>query len=98
VEKVVDAEWENAEELIEDWRLKIPPPLSSIAMVGCGDGVQEIARVCEKENIDLVVMTTHGRRGLARLVHPNLSEKVVRNAHCPVLVLHLNAKMEAMAV
>lgn len=50
-----------------------------------------------KEDVDPAVMTTHGRHGLSRMVHPNLIEKVVRVAPCPVLVLHLNPKMEALA-
>jgi nucleotide-binding universal stress UspA family protein len=97
IEEVIQAEWDNAKERLEEWRRKIPPPLSSIALIGKADPVREISWVCNEHNIDLVVMTTQGRHGLSRLVRPNLSEKVVREAPCPVLVLHLNPKMEAIA-
>lgn len=98
VEQILEKEWEIAQDQVDELRGKIPPPLSSVALVAKGEESYEIANVCEKENIDLVIMTTHGRHGLSRLVHPNVSEKVVRNAPCPVLVLHLNAKTEGMLV
>lgn len=87
---VVAAEWDKAKANLEAWRKRIPRSLSSIAIEGKGMPVSEIPALCEKEKIDLVVMTTHGRHGLPRAIHPNLSERVVRSAPCPVLVLHLN--------
>jgi len=48
-------------------------------------GVIEVARtVCA----DLIVITTHGRTGFSRLLDGSASEKIVRLAPCPVLVLH----------
>ena len=37
--------------------------------------------------IDLIVMSTHGRSGLQRIMLGSVTEKVLRNAHCPVLVI-----------
>lgn len=43
---------------------------------------------CIKPNaIDLIVMSTHGRSGLQRMMLGSVTEKVLRNAHCPVLVI-----------
>lgn len=39
------------------------------------------------ENIDLIVIGTHGRRGLSHLVLGSVAEKVVRTAPCPVLTV-----------
>ena len=36
---------------------------------------------------DLIVMSTHGRGGLSRLVFGSVAEDVVRHAPCPVLIL-----------
>ena len=36
---------------------------------------------------DLIVMGTHGRTGLARLLMGNVAETVSRKAHCPVLTV-----------
>ncbi len=92
IEKVIQAEWDSARERLNQWCKKIPAPMKAVPLIGKGDPAQEIAWSCVEKNIDLVVMTTRGRRGLPRLVHPNLSEKVVRDAPCPVLVLHMNNK------
>ena len=48
----------------------------------------EILRYAESANIDLIVMGTHGRTGLGRLVLGSVAEAVVRAAPCPVLTVH----------
>jgi universal stress protein A len=48
------------------------------------DAIVEFARTHE---IDLIVMGTHGRTGVARLLMGSVAESVVRRAECPVLTL-----------
>ncbi len=45
----------------------------------------EIIHYCRDENIDLVVMGTHGHSALASMLLGSVAEKVVRKAPCPVL-------------
>jgi len=52
-----------------------------------GDAGHEIAEFAEEEGADLLVMPSHGRTGLKRLLIGSVAERVVRLAHCPVLVL-----------
>jgi nucleotide-binding universal stress UspA family protein len=52
-----------------------------------GDSVAEILRVAQDINADLIVMGTHGRTGLARLLMGSVAEQVVRQASCPVLTV-----------
>lgn len=52
-----------------------------------GDPAHEILRFAEQENVDLIVMGTHGRRGLSRLVMGSVAESVLRRAKCPVLTV-----------
>jgi nucleotide-binding universal stress UspA family protein len=52
-----------------------------------GDPGNEIASYAEQVNADLIVMPSHGRTGLSRLLIGSVAERVVRLAHCPVLVL-----------
>jgi nucleotide-binding universal stress UspA family protein len=51
------------------------------------DPYDEIIRYANNENIDLIVMGTHGRGGVARLLMGSVAEKVVRTARCPVLTV-----------
>ncbi|HEX5059010.1 MAG TPA: universal stress protein [Kofleriaceae bacterium] len=49
-------------------------------------GAQTLAELDDDRSIDLVVMGTHGRTGVARALLGSVAEKVVRHARCPVLV------------
>jgi len=51
----------------------------------------EILRYATSAGIDLIVMGTHGRTGLARLALGSVAEAVVRAAPCPVLTVHSSA-------
>jgi len=46
-----------------------------------------ILAFAEKRSIDLIVMGTHGRRGVDRLTMGSVTEQVLRKAHCPVLAV-----------
>jgi universal stress protein A len=41
---------------------------------------------------DLIVMGTHGRRGLSHLMLGSVAERVIRGAHCPVLAVRMTAE------
>ena len=60
-------------------------PMSGV--VAIGPAWQEIDRVAEDRKADLVVVGTHGRRGLARMVLGSVAERVVRTSRCPVLTV-----------
>ncbi len=47
----------------------------------------EIVRYASKENIDLIVLSTHGRTGLSHVLIGSVAESVVRTAPCPVLTI-----------
>jgi nucleotide-binding universal stress UspA family protein len=52
-----------------------------------GDPATEILRLAEDMNADLIVVGTHGRVGVKRLLMGSVAEAVMREAHCPVLVM-----------
>jgi nucleotide-binding universal stress UspA family protein len=54
-----------------------------------GDPATEIVRYARDAGIDLIVMGTHGRTGLERLLMGSVAEKVLREAPCSVLVVKL---------
>ncbi len=54
-----------------------------------GDAASEIIRFAAEEGSDLIVMGTHGRTGIERLLLGSVAEKVMREAPCSVLVVKL---------
>jgi nucleotide-binding universal stress UspA family protein len=51
-----------------------------------GDPAGEIVRIAEDEGAEMIVLGTHGRTGVTRLLMGSVAEAVVRRAPCPVLV------------
>jgi nucleotide-binding universal stress UspA family protein len=83
---------EEAKRELPKWLAKIPWTISSSSVITEGRVSEQVAKIVEKERVDLVVMTTHGRKGLAHWVMGSAAEETVRLAPCPVLVLHMNEK------
>jgi nucleotide-binding universal stress UspA family protein len=54
-----------------------------------GAPVAEILRVAQETGADLILMGTHGRTGLRRLLMGSVAEQVVRQAACPVLTVKM---------
>jgi nucleotide-binding universal stress UspA family protein len=52
-----------------------------------GDAAAEIVRVAGERDVDLIVISSHGRTGLGRMIFGSTAEAVVRHAGCPVLVV-----------
>ncbi len=57
------------------------------AIVATGPPSNAIIRAVEAESIDLIVIATHGRSGIAHALLGSTAEKVIRRAPCPVLVV-----------
>ena len=62
-------------------------PVSHVLLQG--DPATEIVRYGRDVGADLIVMGTHGRTGLERLLMGSVAEKVMREAPCSVLVVKL---------
>ena len=88
VQKIYDAQRKWAEESLEAraaetratgvparWRLTAGVPFHSIV------------RAAEEEGADMIVMGTHGRRGLERILLGSVASKVVQLASCPVMTI-----------
>src|SRR5438552_15883006 len=57
-----------------------------------GSPADAIVDVATAEAVDLIIMGTHGRTGLVRLLMGSIAEAVMRRAPCPVLILKSPAK------
>jgi nucleotide-binding universal stress UspA family protein len=51
-----------------------------------GDPAGEVVRIAEDENAEMIIIGTHGRTGMTRLLMGSVAEAIVRRAPCPVLV------------
>jgi universal stress protein A len=47
----------------------------------------EIIKEAKEKDMDLIVMASHGRTGVSHMLMGSVAEKVVRKAHCPVLIV-----------
>jgi universal stress protein A len=58
-------------------------------VVDAGQPYTAIVDCADKEGIDLIVMSSHGRSGLSRMLIGSVTDKVLRGSPCPVLVVPL---------
>jgi nucleotide-binding universal stress UspA family protein len=64
------------------------PASQVVCAARIGNPIVEILKYANEQNIDLIVMGTHGRTGLAHALIGSVAEKIVRTANCPVLTVH----------
>jgi len=55
-----------------------------------GDPANEILKIIESENIDLLIIGTHGRKGLEHMIFGSVAEHVVKKSPVPVLLINPN--------
>ena len=72
--------------LADDAAAALPRVLDPVV---AGDPAGEIVRYAADAGIDVIVMGTHGRTGVDRLLLGSVAEKVMRDAPCSVLVVKL---------
>lgn len=62
--------------------------LNVATAMAVGHPAQQIIHRAEKDGIDLIVLGRKGRSQIARMMLGSVSERVLRYAHCPVMVVH----------
>ena len=79
---------QSAEQALAQLPDSLPSDASKIVRVTRqGPPFVEIIRYAKENEIDLIIMGTHGRSGLAHVLLGSVAEKVVRKAPCPVLTV-----------
>jgi nucleotide-binding universal stress UspA family protein len=53
-----------------------------------GDPAAEIVEFATKQDVDLIIMGTHGRKGIDKIVFGSVAQRVVKRATCPVVTLN----------
>lgn len=85
-------------EAIKEKLAEVQPTLAGIEtehVMLSGRAADALVDFANDHDIDLIVMGTHGRTGVARLVMGSIAEAVVRHAACPVLTVKLPARVAA---
>jgi nucleotide-binding universal stress UspA family protein len=80
--------------------IRSPDPAVKVSHeMGCGNPDEVIVETAVRRGCDLIVMGTHGRGGLMRLLMGSVAEHVLRTATCPVLSVRMppEAKQAASA-
>jgi universal stress protein A len=87
------------QELLERLNKVVPkdPNIPVVHRLLAGDPAEAILRTAKSEGVDMIVMGTHGRRGITRLLMGSVAEAIVRRAECPVLILKNTSKVPAEA-
>jgi nucleotide-binding universal stress UspA family protein len=87
---------EETEATLADWRASASERCGRRvrSVVRTGAPAAEIVEHARDEGTDLLVVATHGRRGLARLAFGSVAEKVAKQAPCPVLLVRSRTEPE----
>jgi nucleotide-binding universal stress UspA family protein len=76
---------EKMAQLVADCKGKCP---DCVGRVGKGDVVGEIVAHAEQEKADLIIIGTHGAKGLDQILLGTVTRRVVQRAPCPVMTLN----------
>ncbi len=80
---------QGAQKAMEGFVLgEFPDDIGLKADVLMGDAIDEIIRYAEDNNIDIIVMGTHGRKGIEKIMFGSVAEGVVQGASCPVITVN----------
>ncbi|WP_299265937.1 universal stress protein [Halorientalis sp.] len=77
---------EDAEELFEEFEVQRKPGVVVETDTVVGKPARAIVEYAEEHDIDRIVMGSHGRSGVTRILLGSVAENVVRNATVPVTV------------
>ena len=78
----------SLDQFLDDHFAELLPLVEVRRKVAIGSPATNILEEAEREGSDLIVMSTHGRTGLAHMLMGSVTEQVVRNASCPVFSVH----------
>jgi len=85
---------EQLEKLAQE---RIPATVRYEMLVTSGDPAERVLETARGLDADLIVMGTHGRKGLGHLVLGSVAERVVRESPIPILTVHSTARVRKAA-
>ena len=92
LQDLVEKHKKSLSQFLTDHFAELLPLVEVREKVEVGEPAASILAEAEKAGSDLIVMSAHGRTGLAHLLMGSVTEEVVRNAVCPVFSVHAPKK------
>jgi nucleotide-binding universal stress UspA family protein len=85
----INTEWDDRakDELQKLAKSEVIGAVKAKTIIKTGKPFVEIIETAKEENVDLIIIATHGRSGVEHILFGSTAEKVVRKAPCPVLTL-----------
>ena len=83
---VMDYAHKQMDTFLEDNRDKMTVPVESSLL--SGRVAEELIRYAENERVDMIIIGTHGYKGLDRMIFGSVAEKVIKLAPCPTLTVN----------
>jgi nucleotide-binding universal stress UspA family protein len=85
----INTEWDDRakDELQKLAKSEIIGAVKVKTIIKTGKPFVEIIETAKEENVDLIIIATHGHSGVEHILFGSTAEKVVRKAPCPVLTL-----------
>ena len=77
------------------YRWELPTEQTQCLVTHTDNAAKELVELAKANEIDLLVMATHGRKGLRRWVQGNVTDKVIRAKVCPVITIPVTGAAEA---
>ena len=84
---VLEMDKRAVDELNKLAQQEIPAEIKVKSVVKTGKPFLEIIETAQEEDVDLIIIATHGHTGVEHILFGSTAEKVVRKAPCPVLTL-----------
>ena len=77
--------------VMADIRAQLPAGTNVLQFIARGPAGPEITKTAKEWGADVIVIGSHGRRGITRALVGSVAEAVMRHAPCPVLVVRAKA-------
>jgi nucleotide-binding universal stress UspA family protein len=85
--KILDQRMKLLDRFVQESLVELAPSQPVRREIGIGTPYKRIIEKAAEESMDLIIMSTHGRTGLAHMLIGSVTERVLRRAPCPVLAV-----------
>ena len=95
LEKIQKGIWEDLDNKYrEHYVAKIENGIKFEIVTKSGKEKNEILKFAQKENVDIIVMGTHGKTGIEHVFFGSVAEKVIRHSTLPIFIIPCKKKLE----